>query len=397
VEVVVGDITKADTLPDAIKDVDHVIFTAGVTQRPAGERLTSATEYDGVKNAITTARKTGFNGRFHDVHWSNEILPCRNCLKPHPEKHLEVAQVCGRRDTQRRARLYDCWVNQGGGVLARNAQGLGIDEPLSTFLSGTTGYYEQDGLGSVSSVSNSSGALADTYKFGSFGNLTASTGTLTNAFQYTGREFDAETGLLYYRARYYDQNAGRFIGEDPERFNAGMNFYAYVHNNPINMIDPFGLAQCVYSISMHTMVCQPNADPGQPAIIGPNGEGAIRLGPDDVFSGRGRCKDKPSCAYERREGPIPPGRYKMNYYWETATDTHERFRLEPWPNDSLSRLQRDLGHWRYYGLGAQLHRGHYSEGCINASQDDPATMEQYHQLLHLLMSEEGANFLSVTE
>ena len=64
VEVVVGDITKADTLPDAIKDVDHVIFTAGVTQRPAGERLIVATEYDGVKNVITAARRTGFKGRF---------------------------------------------------------------------------------------------------------------------------------------------------------------------------------------------------------------------------------------------------------------------------------------------------------------------------------------------
>ena len=64
VEVVVGDITKADTLPDAVKDVDHVIFTAGVTQRPAGERLITATEYEGVKNAITAARNTGFKGRF---------------------------------------------------------------------------------------------------------------------------------------------------------------------------------------------------------------------------------------------------------------------------------------------------------------------------------------------
>jgi len=64
VDVVVGDITRAGTLPDAIKDVDHVIFTAGVTQRPVGERLIIATEYEGVKNAITAARNTGFNGRF---------------------------------------------------------------------------------------------------------------------------------------------------------------------------------------------------------------------------------------------------------------------------------------------------------------------------------------------
>jgi uncharacterized protein YbjT (DUF2867 family) len=64
VEIVVGDVTKASTLPDATTDVDHVIFTAGVTQRPADERLIIATEYDGVKNAIAAARSTGFNDRF---------------------------------------------------------------------------------------------------------------------------------------------------------------------------------------------------------------------------------------------------------------------------------------------------------------------------------------------
>src|SRR6266849_6223807 len=64
VDVVAGDITKAGTLPDAIKGVDYVIFTAGVTQRPTGERLIIATEYDGVRNTITAARNTGFSGRF---------------------------------------------------------------------------------------------------------------------------------------------------------------------------------------------------------------------------------------------------------------------------------------------------------------------------------------------
>ena len=60
----------------------------------------------------------------------------------------------------------------------------------------------------------------------SFGKLTASTGTLTNPFQYTGREFDADTGAYYYRARYFDQNTGRFISEDPIKFKGGVNFYA---------------------------------------------------------------------------------------------------------------------------------------------------------------------------
>lgn len=49
------------------------------------------------------------------------------------------------------------------------------------------------------------------------------------------------SGLYYYRARYYDPATGRLLNEDPERFGAGENFYAYVDGSPTNFIDPFGL------------------------------------------------------------------------------------------------------------------------------------------------------------
>ncbi len=207
------------------------------------------------------------------------------------------------------------------------------------------------------------------------------------------------SGLTYYRARYYEPSTGRFISEDSARLGGGINFYAYVTNNPTNRIDPFGLAQCVYSISAHTMVCQPNADPGQPAIVGPNGPGAVRLGPSGVFSGLNdpaqgiHCKNKPACEYDRNQGPVPPGRYKMN---ENFYDSHQRFSLEPWPND-WRRLLRDIRHPRFYGLGAQLHHGHYSEGCINANEDNPGAMQQYEQLFQLLTSENPNNWLTVIE
>jgi uncharacterized protein YbjT (DUF2867 family) len=64
VEIVLGDITKPNTLPGAMKDADCIIFTAGVTQRPATERLIVATEYEGVKNTLAAARDAAFNGRF---------------------------------------------------------------------------------------------------------------------------------------------------------------------------------------------------------------------------------------------------------------------------------------------------------------------------------------------
>lgn len=79
-------------------------------------------------------------------------------------------------------------VDANGNELARDVQGKGIDQPLAEFQSGTTSYYEQDGLGSVSSLSNSAALLANTYAYDSFGKLTASTGTLVNPFQYTGRD-----------------------------------------------------------------------------------------------------------------------------------------------------------------------------------------------------------------
>jgi RHS repeat-associated protein len=125
--------------------------------------------------------------------------------------------------------------------VARCAQGLYIDEPMAMLRSSATSYYQADGLSSVTSLSNTAGSLAQTYTFDSFGKQMASSGSLTNPFQFTAREFDTETSLYNYRARYYDANAGRFLREDPLRFTAGVNFYAYVSNQPLNLVDPYGL------------------------------------------------------------------------------------------------------------------------------------------------------------
>jgi uncharacterized protein YbjT (DUF2867 family) len=63
-DVVAADITRPETLQAALEEVDHIIFTAGVTKRPAGEQLVRATEYDGVTNTLAAARQAGFRGRF---------------------------------------------------------------------------------------------------------------------------------------------------------------------------------------------------------------------------------------------------------------------------------------------------------------------------------------------
>jgi RHS repeat-associated protein len=132
-------------------------------------------------------------------------------------------------------------VDNSGNILARYTHGDEIDQPLAGLRSGSASYYQQDVLNSITSLSNPSGALTNTYTYDSFGKQTASTGTLTNSLRYTGREWDTETNLQFSRARYFDPDTGRFVSEDPWNFYAGdPNFYRYVANDPTDFIDPSG-------------------------------------------------------------------------------------------------------------------------------------------------------------
>jgi RHS repeat-associated protein len=130
-------------------------------------------------------------------------------------------------------------VNSAGIAVARYTQSGVVDEPLAMLRGGATSYYHPDGTGSVTSLSNATGSVIQTYGYDSFGKQTNSSGSVTNPFQYTARENDPETGLYYYRARYYDPLVGRFLGEDPS--NVGGGQYVYVGNSPTNWVDPSGL------------------------------------------------------------------------------------------------------------------------------------------------------------
>src|SRR5436305_10884532 len=116
-------------------------------------------------------------------------------------------------------------------------------QPLAASRS-TTEFYNADGLGSITSLGTSAGALSDSFAYDAFGNLGSSTGSFAQSFRYTGREWDSEAGLYYYRARYYDPTIGRFISEDPIRFTAGIDFYTYAGDNPVAYSDPTGLKTC---------------------------------------------------------------------------------------------------------------------------------------------------------
>jgi len=99
-------------------------------------------------------------------------------------------------------------------------------------------YYHFDGLGSVVALSDSNGDSVQTYEYSAYGQVAASDPNfLTNPYMFTGRRFDFETGLYYYRARYYNPYIGRFLQTDPIGYDDGINWYAYCGNNPLNGID----------------------------------------------------------------------------------------------------------------------------------------------------------------
>ncbi len=181
-------------------------------------------------------------------------------------------------------------VDSAGNLLARYAQGTGIDEPLSALRSGTTGFYEADGLGSITSLSSPTGTISNSYTYGTFGNITATSGSFVNPYLFTGRDYDAESGLRYYRARYYDPAIGRFISEDPMGFAAGVNFYAYVLNSPMNFRDPSGMDIAVIE--------------NGPTRGNPFGHTAIAITGEGVYSfGNGWFPGKSLEDYLLREAP----------------------------------------------------------------------------------------------
>jgi RHS repeat-associated protein len=128
----------------------------------------------------------------------------------------------------------------GGTILANLVSG-GIDEVFTRTDSAGTFTQLKDAMGSTVALVDTTGNIVTTYAYNQFGNSAASGAASTNPFQYTGRENEGN-GLYYYRARYFSSPMGRFISEDPLKFSAGINFYRYVGDDPINESDPSGLA-----------------------------------------------------------------------------------------------------------------------------------------------------------
>jgi RHS repeat-associated protein len=261
-------------------------------------------------------------------------------------------------------------------VKAQYVSTLDIDDPLTVTQGGNTFYYHKDGLGSVVNLTNPSGNIAKSYTYKSFGEIDLETGSLDQPFTFTGREYDPESGFYFYRARFYDPKAGRFLTKDPIGFMGGdVNLYRYVFNNSLNWVDPSGLYECTYHISQHRMVCTPNTIP-HPSFASNNfvaGNNNV-LGPIQC-----KCQNDPGATNWSFHGPLPVGDYTIG---KQRPGSSRRNLTPHFLNQMFNR-----GYFQIHGCANPQT---CSEGCIAATTN--ADRDRFNSLMAL---EEGNNILYV--
>jgi len=221
---------------------------------------------------------------------------------------------------------------------------------------GNSTFYLWDGLGSAMSVIDGLGNIVQSYEYSAYGELLNGKDGV-NPFRFVGRysgQQDDATGLTYFWNRWYDSSVGRWINEDPIRFDSGdSNFFNYVLNGPAILTDPEGLVLAEYSISGETLSWVRTG--GNQQHIAKN-----VISGSDLNSGKPWLTPFP-------DGPIPIG------YWGfeipgMSTGNKRRVMLYRWPGTQNMGRGTSIatGHLEFHakaGPGS-------STGCIALDQDD---------------------------
>ena len=148
---------------------------------------------------------------------------------------------------------------QSGSVTRTYSYGLErISEKQSISGTSTVSFYGYDGHGNVRQLTNSTGAVTDTYDYDAFGNLINSTGSTQNNYLFAGEEYDPALSLYYNRARYLNTTTGRFWSMDSYEGNPrdplSLHKYLYTADNPVNHFDRSGHEIDLVDVSLATSI-----------------------------------------------------------------------------------------------------------------------------------------------
>jgi RHS repeat-associated protein len=192
-----------------------------------------------------------------------------------PGTHSYAYDALGRRVSKTTNSVTTVYVQTGAQVLAEYISGTAasdperkyiygvyIDEPIAmidaTGASEETYYYHRNHQYSIIGLSDDTGAVVERYAYDAYGDPTIlapdgttvrTTSSYGNPYLHTGRRYDAESALYYYRARYYDALLGRFLERDPLGYPDGLNTYAAYHVMYWG-VDPWGMAWYDFEVTI---------------------------------------------------------------------------------------------------------------------------------------------------
>lgn len=148
--------------------------------------------------------------------------------------------------------------NGNDSAIASYVWGIWLDDIVTMSRNNNVYYYSTNLIGSVISVSDTTGKLVERYEYEPFGkqtiydanNVVLLASAVGNTYLFTGRQIDKETGLYYFRARYYDAVTGRFLQRDPLGYVDGLGLYVYVKNMPLSMFDSYGMEGVDFCVTL---------------------------------------------------------------------------------------------------------------------------------------------------
>ena len=130
--------------------------------------------------------------------------------------------------------------HRAAGSGAGGAGGIGGILGVTEIASSTSHFLHGDVQGNIILATDDDGNREATYQYAPYGKLIGQTGTYRSRYLFSSKEYDAETGFIYFGYRYLDTSTGRWTSRDNSELADGPNLYAYARNNPLNRIDPDG-------------------------------------------------------------------------------------------------------------------------------------------------------------